>query len=78
MEELNEIVTDYRVKSIQSARLKYVRYYGEHQSRKVFNDLLGFRALCDNYEDILELKNCDKIRVVDMSNGKANDGGIIY
>ena len=70
---LHDIVTDYRIKSIQSARLKYERYYPDHQMGKVFNDMLGFRALCDNYEDVLQLSACENIRVADMSMGKAND-----
>ena len=74
-EFLHDIVTDYRVKSIQSVYLKYSRYYPDHQAGKVFNDMLGFRALCDNYEDVLNLSDCDKIRVADMSQGKAHDDG---
>lgn len=54
--ELHELALDYRVKSVQSAILKYNRYYPDHQVRKVFDDLLGFRSLCDNYDDILALK----------------------
>lgn len=72
---LHDIVTDYRIKSIQSVRLKYERYYPDHQMGKVFNDMLGFRALCDNYEDVLQLSACENIRVADMSMGKANDDG---
>ncbi len=72
---LHDIVTDYRIKSIQSARLKYERYYPNHQMGKVFNDMLGFRALCDNYEDVLRLSECENIRVADMSTGKAYDDG---
>ncbi len=26
-------------------------------TEKVFNDLLGFRSLCDSYSDIIELKS---------------------
>ena len=36
---------------IQSAMLKYERYYPDHQTAKVFNDLLEFRTLCDTYYD---------------------------
>lgn len=43
---LQEIAIDYRIKSIQSAILKYERYYPDHQTAKVFNDLLGFRTFC--------------------------------
>lgn len=74
-EQLHETATDYRIKSIQSAMLKYARYYPDHQAAKVFNDMLGFRTLCDNYTDILEMPKQDHIRVADMSNGKAKDDG---
>ena len=33
----------------------------DYQAHKVFDDLLGFRLLCDNYEDVMALKvvpNC--------------------
>lgn len=73
--ELENVAIDYRIKSIQSAQLKYERYYPDHQMRKVFDDLLGFRALCDNYEDIYLLCKEKHIRVADMSDGKAHDDG---
>ena len=44
-EILSGIALDYRVKSLDSILLKYDRYYPDHQTRKVFNDILGFRAL---------------------------------
>ena len=66
---------DYRIKSLQSSVLKYHRYYPDHQARKVFDDLLGFRSLCDNYEDVLALHEIPELRVADMSQGKANDDG---
>lgn len=67
------ITIDYRIKSIQSARLKYERYSPDHQARKVFNDMLGFRTLCDNYEEIKELMPDKHIRIADLSEGKSND-----
>lgn len=73
--ELHELALDYRIKSIQSAIMKYNRYYPDHQARKVFDDLLGFRSLCDNYDDVLDLADMDGIRVADMSMGKAKDDG---
>ena len=73
--ELHELALDYRIKSIQSAIMKYNRYYPDHQARKVFDDLLGFRSLCDNYDDVLALVGIDGIRVADMSMGKAKDDG---
>ncbi len=73
--QLRGISIDYRIKSIQSAILKYDRYYPDHQAAKVFNDMLGFRTLCDNYEDVIQMSGYDKIRVADMSSGKAKDDG---
>lgn len=68
-------VIDYRIKSIQSAMMKYDRYYPDHQTAKVFNDMLGFRTLCDSYGEILDMAALDKIRVADMTGGKAKDDG---
>lgn len=65
---------DYRIKSIDSINLKYERYYPDHQCRKVFNDILGFRAFCDSYDEVINICN-DRIRVADLSGGKANDDG---
>ncbi|MBR2130929.1 MAG: hypothetical protein IJ955_00075 [Oscillospiraceae bacterium] len=72
---LDGVALDYRIKSLQSAMAKYERYYPDHQARKVFDDLLGFRSLCDNYDGILDLQSVDHFRVADMSNGKAHDDG---
>ena len=74
-DELHDLALDYRIKSVQSSVLKYHRYYPDHQARKVFDDLLGFRSLCDNYEDVLALQEIPELRVADMSQGKANDDG---
>lgn len=74
-EYLQDVAIDYRIKSIQSVRLKYDRYYPDHQAAKVFNDMLGFRTLCDDYEDVLKMEMCEHIRVANMSNGKSNDDG---
>lgn len=72
---LRDLPVDYRVKSYQSAALKYQRYFPGHQARKVFNDLLGFRSMCDSYTDVLELKGALSFRVADLSTGKASDDG---
>ncbi|MCM1056500.1 MAG: hypothetical protein NC517_02695 [Firmicutes bacterium] len=74
-EYLCNLTIDYRIKSLQSAFLKYERYYPDHQAAKVFNDMLGFRTLCDSYMNILLLKNCKHMRIADMSEGKAQDDG---
>lgn len=52
-----------------------MEYFPNHQLRKVFNDLLGFRSLCDNYEDIMQLAGSKHIRIADISDGKAIDDG---
>ena len=54
--------------------MKYERYYPDHQTRKVFNDILGFRAFCDGYEQILEEKS-PQFRIADMTKGKTVDDG---
>ncbi len=65
---------DFRVKSYESIQNKYERYFPDKQVEKVFNDILGFRAFCNDYAEILEYS--DKIfKIADMSNGKANDDG---
>lgn len=71
---LQEIALDYRVKSFDSIRSKYNRYYPDKPARQVFNDLLGFRAFCDSYDDLLNIKS-DIFHTADMSSGKANDDG---
>lgn len=72
---LESIDADYRIKSEQSAHLKYDRYYPGTLAEKVFNDLLSFRSLCDSYSDILALSNEKHFRVANMSMGKAKDDG---
>lgn len=73
-EILSGIALDYRIKSLDSILLKYKRYYPMHQTRKVFNDILGFRAFCDNYDSILK-EELPKFRISDMTKGKAVDDG---
>ncbi len=74
-ELLENIAIDYRIKSEQSAHHKYDRYYPDTLTEKVFNDLLGFRSLCDSYSDVLALSEEANFRVADMTQGKANDDG---
>ena len=73
-ETINELALDYRIKSIESIGSKFDRYYPDHQLRKVFDDILGFRAFCDSYDDVLKL-DFPNIRIADMTKGKANDDG---
>lgn len=72
-EILSGIALDYRVKSLDSILFKYERYYPDHQTRKVFNDILGFRAFCDSYDQVLEEN--PQFRIADMTKGKAIDDG---
>lgn len=65
---------DLRIKSIGSAELKFNRYPNSTFSR-VFNDILGFRSICSNYEEVISLETEEKIRIVDMSKGRKNDDG---
>lgn len=73
-ETISELALDYRIKSIESISSKFDRYYPDHQLRKVFDDILGFRAFCDSYDDVLKL-DFPNIRIADMTKGKANDDG---
>ena len=74
-EALEQLALDYRVKSLESASHKYDRYFPDRPTAKVFNDLLGFRSLRDDYDEILKNPPPDALRIVNMSNGKANDDG---
>lgn len=65
---------DLRIKCIGSASLKFDRHPNAAFS-SVFNDILGFRSICANYDEVLALETEDKIRIVDMSKGKTNDDG---
>lgn len=73
-EVLDDIALDYRIKSEKSIIQKYNRYYPNQQARKVFNDILGMRAFCDDYTDVINLQS-NIVRIADMSHGKANDDG---
>ena len=72
---IDSLPIDSRIKSIGSAVIKFDKYYPDVNYSSVFNDILGFRALCNDYEEVLELGLEEKIRIVDMSSGKSNDDG---
>ena len=74
LDVLPRLPVDYRIKSVQSIVLKYDRYYPDHQARKVFNDLLGFRSMVDSYEELFEI-DCRQLKVVDLASGKSVDDG---
>lgn len=72
---IDNLPIDSRIKSIGSAMIKFDRYYPDGNYSSVFNDIIGFRSICSNYEDILELEPEEGIRIVDMSKGKTNNDG---
>ena len=74
LDVLADLPVDYRIKSAQSISFKYDRYYPDHQVRKVFNDLLGFRSMVDSYDDILGAEEAC-LKIVDLSCGKSVDDG---
>lgn len=57
------ITNKFKNKSIGSAELKFPRYPDSTFSR-VFNDILGFRSICSNYEKVISLETEKKIRIV--------------
>ena len=72
---LERVALDYRIKSSASISAKYERYvHSDRQMREVFNDILGFRAACDDYDEVLALKSA-AFSIADMSHGKAQDDG---
>ena len=72
---IDSLAIDSRIKSIGSAIIKFDKYYPAVNFSSVFNDILGFRAVCTDYSEVLELELEKKIRIVDMSKGKVNDDG---
>lgn len=74
-EVLADVALDYRIKSLSSLAAKYDRYVqSSRQAREVFNDTLGFRAFCDDYQPVLAL-DAQLFRIADLSHGKAVDDG---
>lgn len=73
-ELLSSVSIDYRIKSFESIETKYERYYPNREIRKVFNDILGLRDLCDDYQEILSAQD-KRVRIVDLSRGKQDDDG---
>lgn len=74
-EILDDIAADYRIKSLDSCLRKYDKYYPNMTVEKVFNDILGFRIITDDYEPIFGDELPEHIRIVDIRNGKAVDDG---
>lgn len=72
---LDGLAIDSRLKSVGSAIIKYEKYYPNTNFSTVFNDILGFRAICSSYDEIIALEKEEKIRVVNMTQGKAHNDG---
>lgn len=72
---IDSLPIDSRIKSIGSAIIKFDKHYPDVNFSSVFNDILGFRAVCADYSEVLELELEKDIRIVDMSKGKSNDDG---
>lgn len=72
---LEEIALDLRIKSYSSIVQKYYRYYDSPKhANQVFNDILGMRAFCDDYNELMHTDS-KYFRIVDMSLGKSIDDG---
>ena len=55
-EILQQLSLDCRIKSVDSIEDKYCRYLDSGRPiRKVFNDILGFRAFCWDYASVLAI-----------------------
>lgn len=70
----SQINLDFRIKCYDSIDLKYERYYPDRSVKKVFNDILGMRAFCDDYDSLISY-NGNEFIVADMSKGKSIDDG---
>ncbi len=46
---IDSLAIDSRIKSIGSAMIKFDKYYPNVNFSSVFNDILGFRAVCTDY-----------------------------
>ena len=53
--ELENVAIDYRIKSIQSAKLKYERYYPDHQMRSIYISKNMMIELVGFYEKVTKM-----------------------
>lgn len=75
LENVEDSLKDNRIKSIQSCFLKYNKYCSSKEVEKVFNDILGFRIIIDEYTILEKIEFPENTRIVDMSKGKKQDDG---
>ena len=55
---LTTIDIPFRIKDLNSMLHNYERYYYTKEANRVFNDILGFRSVYTNYDDVLAMGNC--------------------
>ena len=55
--ETAEFPYDYRIKSLESCRIKYDRYYPNYAVERTYNDLFGARLIVEDYSQAYEIAN---------------------
>ncbi|SDP03605.1 hypothetical protein [Selenomonas ruminantium] len=66
---------DYRIKSLESCRIKYDRYYPNYAVERTYNDLFGARMIVDDYSQAYDIANMKPVRESNMILGKRLDDG---
>lgn len=66
---------DYRIKSMESCRIKYDRYYPNYAVERTYNDLFGARIIIEDYRQAYELTSIQPSRESNLTLGKKADDG---
>ena len=66
---------DYRIKSLESCRIKYDRYYPNYAVERTYNDLFGARIIVEEYSQAYEITDIKPVRESNMLSGKKKDDG---
>lgn len=66
---------DFRIKSMESCRIKYDRYYPNYAVERTYNDLFGARIIIEDYRQAYELAHTKPSRESDLTSGKKTDDG---
>lgn len=74
-EIIESFSSSYRIKSMNSVLMKYDRYDKRTSVERVYNDLLGFRYICKDYDKLDILEDTSIRRISDMRYGKNIDDG---
>lgn len=61
---------NYRIKSLESCRIKYDRYYPNYTVERTFNDIFSARIIINNYQDAYDFTDTKPSRESNMINGK--------